>query len=485
MSQVKHEKKKEEETEINFGLSVQSILSKKEKIVESFLRDLSSCVDFESAETSSNNSSSSNNGGGTTTTGNEGGGFDECDEQTFLQDMEKKLANASILLSNKYGPILKQFMSQKQQQMFSELYVRIPRLIQTSSDLNLSVVYNKCLLNWIDSPFVSVASPNKILLKNILPKDLYLLTFYSMACVKRVKFDECFSLSVVGRSSTGKTRFLESVLLEAAFTFNSEKGVGRYNGCKHRPIIMYHDVDISVLYKGTDGQIFRSLSRTEPTNVKVHSGLITLPPLWVLISANQRINNHTFEKNSCQPSATSTPSSQSPSMPATATSTTAHLFHSFFLSGGGGGGNNNNKVVETYESQLQVPGSKRELMQESLTAVRMRVLELFVKAAPNLESTPLPSGTLFTRLNLIVGLFDKIVQILKKYSVSDFHSPLLVSYVLTALCSNFKLYNKMWPDCYPSGKVTNHDVASLVISHVSDFRHRELYFKMLDSSDDC
>lgn len=463
MSQVKQDKKQGEETEINFDFSVQSILSKREKVIESFLRDLSSCVDFESVETSSSNSSS--NGG------NEGGGghgFDECDEQSHLQDMEKKLANASILLSNKYGPILKQFMSQKQQLMFSELYVRIPRAIQTSTDLNLSVVYNKCLLNWIDSPSVSVASPNKILQKNILPKDLYLLTFYSMACVKRVKFDECFSLSVVGRSSTGKTRFLESVLLEAAFTFNSEKGVGRYNGCKHRPIIMYHDVDISVLYKGTDGQIFRSLSRTEPTNVKVHSGLITLPPLWVMISSNQRINNHTFEKTTCHPATTSSTNSQLPS--------TSHIFHSFFSSSG----INNTATSEKYESQLQVPGSKRELLQESLTAVRMRVLELFVKSAPNLESTPLPSGILFTRLNLIVGLFDKIVQIMKKYSVADFHSPLLVSYVLTALCSNYKLYNKMWPNFYPD-KISSHDVASLIISHVPDVDHRELYFKMLDS----
>ena len=74
MSQVKQDKKQGEETEINFDFSVQSILSKREKVIESFLRDLSSCVDFESVETSSSNSSS--NGG------NEGGGghgFDECD----------------------------------------------------------------------------------------------------------------------------------------------------------------------------------------------------------------------------------------------------------------------------------------------------------------------------------------------------------------------------------------------------------------------
>jgi hypothetical protein len=326
--------------------------------------------------------------------------------------MEKKLANASILLSNKYGPILKQFLSQKQQQVFSDLYLRIPRVIQGSTELNISVVYSKCLLNWLDSPFVSIASPNKVMQKNLLPKDLYLLTFYSMACVKRVKFDECFSLAVTGRSSTGKTRCIESVLQEAAFTFNSEKGVGRYNGCKHRPIMMYHDVDISVLYKGTDGQIFRSLSRTESTNVKVHSGLVTLPPLWLLISSNQRINSHTFVKSQSDPSAD-------------------NILHSLFSSG-----------VEKFESQLLVPGTKRELLQESLTAVRMRVLELFVKAAPNLDNTPLPNGILFTRLHLMVGLYEKVVEIMKKYSPNDFHSPLLISYVLTALCSNFKLYKK-------------------------------------------
>ena len=96
-------------------INAHSILSKREQIIVKFLQELSSCVGNEHIETS--------------LTGNGGGGsnincesFDECQEQDFLYDMEKKLASASILLSNKYGPILKQLMSQKQQQIFSDIY---------------------------------------------------------------------------------------------------------------------------------------------------------------------------------------------------------------------------------------------------------------------------------------------------------------------------------------------------------------------------
>ena len=461
-------------------INAHSILSKREQIIENFLQELSSCVGNEHIETS--------------LTGNGGGGsnincesFDECQEQDFLYDMEKKLASASILLSNKYGPILKQLMSQKQQQIFSDIYVRIPKSLQAISssnaeNLNLSVVYNNCFSNWIDSSCISIHSPNKILLKNVLPKDMYILTFYSMACVKRTKFDECFSLAVCGKSSTGKTRMIESVLQEAAFSFNSEKGVGRYNGCKHRPILMYHDIDISSLHKGTDGAIFRSLSRTEPTNVKVHSSLITLPPLWIMISSNQRINTHTFEKITTSNSLSSiVPFS---SLPSTSTSTSTAKkttisittiknenasIHPYFVTSN----------IEKYESQLEVTGAKRELLQESLNAVRMRVLEIFVKSKPNLDSTPLPSGIMFNRINLIVGLYKRVVDTMKKYSSVDFHSPVLISYVLTALCANFNYYSDAWPNQDPD-KISKFEIASLIITYVSDENQKRVYFKILD-----
>ena len=426
----------------------QSILSKREKIIENFLQELSSCVNFDNVETSTNGNNSNRES------------FDECEEQNLLYDMEKKLASVGILLSNKYGPILKQFMSQKQQQIFSNIYVRLPKGLQLNSEaaaLNISVVYSKCFSNWIDSSCVSVQSPNKILLKNLLPKDCYILTFYSMACVKRIKFDECFALSIVGKSSCGKSRILEAVLQESSFSFNSEKGIGRYNGCKHRPILMYHDIDLSVLCKGTDGAIFRSLSRTEPTNVKVHSSLITLPPLWIIISSNQRVNSHTFEKN----------------LDSVETKN-KFVSNSFFSKGGC-----NSSNLDKYESQLTIVGSKRELLQESLVAVRMRVLELFLKAQPNLKSTPLPSGVMFTRVNLIVGVYNRIVYTMKKYNPDDFYSPVLISYVLTALCYNYNLYAKIWPD-EDLEKVSIFDVASLIITYIVNVDQQNLFFKILD-----
>ena len=454
-------------------LQINSLLSKKEIIIENFLQQLSSIVDHKDTNENATKSLSMVNC-------NETNNFDECQEQEFLQDMEKKLASVSILLSNKYGPILKQFLSQKQQQVFSDLYIKIPKSLNLSNEnatANISVIYSKSFCDWFDSPCISIQSPNKILLKNVLPKDIYILTLYSMGCVKRLKFDECFSLAVCGKSSTGKTRMIESVIQEAAFSFNQEKGVGRYHGCKHRPILLYHDINISCLYRGVDGAIFRSLSRTESTNVKVHSSVVTLPPLWIMISSNQRINNHTF----CNRPKVCGKNEEDNNL----NIKSENVAKSFFSAGGGGGsGNNNNNnknnnVYERYDSQLEIHGAKRELLQESLTAVKMRVLELFVKSQPNLKNNPLPNCVMFTRINLIVGLYQRIVETMKKYSLDDFHSPVLISYVLTALCANFNLYSSVWPQ-EDTEKVLKSDVVALIISYALNESQQELYFKILD-----
>ena len=86
---------------------------------------------------------------------------------------------------------------------------------------------------------------------------------------------------------------------------------------------------------------------------------------------------------------------------------------------------------------------------------------------------------MFTRINLIVGLYQRIVETMKKYSLDDFHSPVLISYVLTALCANSNLYSSVWPQ-EDTEKVLKSDVVALIISYALNESQQELYFKILD-----
>ena len=62
--------------------------------------------------------------------------------------------------------------------------------------------------------------------------------------------------------------------------FNGEAGVGRYDA-KARSIIVYHDIDIRLLARGSrDADKFKTIARAEQTSAKVHSTVKPVP--WSL-----------------------------------------------------------------------------------------------------------------------------------------------------------------------------------------------------------
>ena len=422
-------------------VKAQTLLTKRENNIESFIRDICPAKD-ESL-------------------------LDEADQQSFLSEAENKLADASLMLSHKYGTVLKSYVSRQQQMEFVKAYSKLPKQV-TSKD-NMCYIYSRCFTKWINSEHVNFSTLNKNGLGQLTGKECFIAHLFSMATCRRVKGDDCFALSVVGRSSVGKTRLIEHCLQQASFTYASEPGVGRFN-VQNRPILLYRDINIEQLVKGADSSKFRTICRSEMTSVKVHSATVTLPPLWVAISANQRINAHTFPKRK-QAEAQVKPEEKKQKLEeytnafnwTASPSTSKGIFHTSQVN---------------YPSQLVDPSKKSDRQEESLKAVQNRVLELFVREKPDLSDTPLPSGFIFQRSHLIVGIFDTILEILSRHSPDDFYSPILISYLLTGLCDNLELYKSNW--CNPG--TAEAVIVSLILRYVEDADQQNAYLVRLEPS---
>ena len=480
-------------------LKAQTLLSKKENEVESFIREFAALTN---AATASDNDPTTIAKRTTTSTplGSTLDLLDEADEQAFISQCSSQLADASLLLSHKYGTVFKEYLSRQQQQQFTQSYSQVPKNIVSKT--NLCHMYAACFRRWIHSEHVSFNTANQTALGGLSPKDSFIFHLFSMATCRRIKGDDCFALSVVGRSSVGKTRMIEHVLQQASFTYASEPGCGRFN-VKDRPILLYRDIDIEKLYKGADAGKFRTICRSEMTAVKIHSSTIMLPPLWVLVSANQRINNHTFQRVSAAAVA-ATPvgakrglmdttgdaekkiklepdvaAAVQPSMtPSTSNAfnwaTTPRLAHSAFY-------RPTPYRPCQYPSQLVDLSKKINRQEESIKAVQNRVLELFVKDKPDLTQAPLPNGVIFQRTHLVVGIFDQIVDLLQQHLPAHFYSPVLLSYVLTGLCDNFQLFKKNWANRHDT-KDVKEKLKSLISVYVPDVKQQHVYLSKLTPS---
>ena len=396
--------------------------------------------------------------------------LDEADEQAFLSEAENKLAEASLLLSHKYGTVLKAHLARKQQLGFTKSYSKLPKT--HFSKVNLCFVYSRCFAQWINSTEISFCTLNKSGLGALSAKDCFIAHLFSMATCRRVKGDDCYALSVVGKSSVGKTRIIEHCLQQASFTYASEPGVGRFN-VKHRPILLYRDIDITKLVKGADSSKFRTICRSEMTSVKVHSSTITLPPLWVLISANQRINSHFFPKRLPETAAAASPAKK------TRDDSSFTQFNAFNWKSDIDVNTTITKVVSfpsNYPTQLILAGKKDERQDESIKAVQNRVLELFVREKPDLTTAPLPTGVIFQRSHMVVGIFDTVIDILERHHPADFFSPVLVSYLLTGLADNLALYKSSWPNPTDANK---NRIASLILRYADNVNQQNAYLSKL------
>lgn len=308
-----------------------------------------------------------------------------------------------IVFRHRYAQILKECFQKKMTlQQFNSLSCIEPA---QSSIQALSQKYTNLFNAWVDNEeCVSFSTGNKALAGSLSLKDCFILNLFAFATCRRIKSDNCYALAVTGKSTAGKSTLFENPLLEYGHSYNVDSGVGRFClGSKN--ILIAQDVDIKVLISGKDAAKFRCIARGEPIKFKTFGSEATLKPTFLFLTSNENIQTHIFTKE--------------------------NVFASIF-------------ERKIYPSQLSY-SRKRPHDCEFIRAIQNRFLEAFVRKQPHVQKQYLPTdGQCFERIHLILGLFERVLNILELSSVSfdDYGSKSLFRYCLSGLEDNLPSFRE-------------------------------------------
>jgi hypothetical protein len=312
--------------------------------------------------------------------------------RAWKDEAKKRIGDMSVTLSHRVQPIVQLMLEEKlaksMDKSFLTIQTREPALV------DMAHKYKKCFNMWIDaSQCVSFKATNTRLLGSVTAKDVYILTYFSFLTCKRAKNDNILQLGMVGCSTAGKSTLFEACLMEGSHVTTNETGVGRFQ-VGNKPVLMFHDISIRTLAASKDTEKIKTIARTEPTVTKIHSTVYTLKPLFLFYSSNERLMSHKFAGPVERP-----------------------------------------HFCRIYGSQVNEAGTKR-ISEDSLAAIQNRFIEAFVRSPPPLNKEDLPTSGGFQRVHAILGMFRRVVAILRQYQPSDFYSPILVQYALHGLCAN-------------------------------------------------
>lgn len=311
----------------------------------------------------------------------------------WKDEAKQRLGHISITLSHRVDPILKLLLEQRLAKTLSDTFIQIDTIEEGVHELVER--YKRCFNQWVDAPdHVSFRATNKRLLGSVDVKDVFILTFFAFCTCKRSKNDNLLQLGVVGCSTSGKSTLFESCLMEGSHVTTNEQGVGRFQ-VGNKPVLMFHDISINTLALSKDTEKIKTIARTEPTISKVHSTVINLPPLFLFYSSNERLMSHRFA--------------------------------------------NSHKLMQPSSYPTQI--NTKRCSPENLLALQNRFIEAFVRSPPPINVNDLPKSGGFQRIHGILGMYDRILNILEQYCLADIHSPMLVQYVLHGLANNLVQYN--------------------------------------------
>ena len=357
-----------------FQLSTSVLLSNKERLTEAFLRDF--FIEFELRY----------------------GNFSSLPADRSIQDhfalAEAKLNECSLLLGHRYNALVKDFIRLQFEKYLNSKYGHI--MVEMEDDATLARKYRECFNTFMyDEESVHFNTLNKALIKDIDKRHYFILMYYAMCTNKRQMSDNCLCLSTVGASTCGKTILLEAPLQEIAHNYTNSAGVGRFS-TNNKSVLLVHDVPMKVLTTGQDADVLKCLARTESINVKIHSTVQAMAPIFVFVTSNQLLFNHNFQVPERE-------------------------------------GNNFRRFYPTNV----VPTSK--LFDSDIKAIQNRYLELMVRQKPMIPLDCLPKSGSFKRDHLIVGLFCDIMDVLSLYNKDSYGSTYVYLYCLMSLCKNLHM----------------------------------------------
>lgn len=357
-----------------FQISTSVILSNKERLTEQFIRQF-----LDQFET-------------------QYGSFNNLPADRSIQDhlalADVKLHECSILLGQRYSTVVKDFIRLAFEKHLNSKYGII--VVEMESDAILAEKYRICFNSFIyDDESIHFATNNKGLIHQIDMRHYFILMYYAFCTVKRQMGDNCLCLLAVGASTCGKTMIFESPAQEVSHNYTNETGVGRFM-VQNKSILLLHDISMKVLTTAQDSEKLKCLARTESVNVKIHSSVHAMAPIFILGTSNQLLFNHSFPNPERR-------------------------------------GNN---LKRMYPANV-TPTSK--LVDADIKAIRNRYLEMFVRQQPFIPPDALPRCGSFKRIHLVVGLFTDILYLLNCYQKESFGSNYVYLYCIMALCKNLSL----------------------------------------------
>jgi hypothetical protein len=142
----------------------------------------------------------------------------------------------------------------------------------------------------------------------------------------------------------------------------------------------------------------KAIARAEPVSTKTFGNVQTVPAVFMFVTSNRKLMTHVFDKPEKK----------------------GKIF---------------NRV---YKSDLK---QSKSVHTGDIDAVQNRFIEAFVRSRPALPDNCMPTNENFSRLHVILGLYNIIVELLVKYNKEDFKAPYMYLYPISGLCKNLEQLN--------------------------------------------
>jgi hypothetical protein len=495
---------------------VEGLLTQKEKLTDGLLMLLTEQQQqaFEDKSNGSSSSSSSSNSSSHNRNRNREeedkdkfffyDGVSEDDKQFLIDAAKEKLSALSPVACSKLLPLVVKQLVDEHEKRVSRSFGHI-RLRKTAIN-SMAKMYRTAFAQWIDSPYVSFVAGNPTQLGKLTAKECFVLHVYSFVGCFRAKPDDLYCIALTGETSVGKSLIFENPFSSNCHQYISSEGCGRWHTGKHS-MVMYHDINLSVLLKPSECEMFKTLARTEMSAAKVHSGAAYVPTLFVFVTSNQRVHSHTVSeptgelreriKQESEHVSVAKASKKKENKPHSAAD---YKSRQLLLSWRGAAATTSNHKF-TFEEQNQTtarsplnrnkkPGSSRNAVHlesnlrpssqhdcPNIRAVQSRILEAHCHQRPELDPACIPRGETFTRAHVLLGVYQSVLDILESHEREDFYSPPIISYALTTLCMVSKFFSRNMEG--EDGEGVERRLRVLIERLEPDLKERQLYFNLI------
>ena len=389
----------------NKSAKLPSLISKKDQAMDKFLRDLIDIIV------------------GSFLKRGQTEGLDFSDMSNRLsEEIHKYISNRSPTLGKRVSLIVREQLTHLEEQLVAKHFRPLPNNMKLTESSKLVYNYQQLYKQFMDSPYVLVKLQLDSLRGNLPVKDNTSLLFFTMLTNRRIKNDALPALCVGGRSSCGKSTLFDSVLSSRSMSVSLENGVGRFACTPSQTVLWFHEIGPSTLLGKVEGNIFKSVARAERTTAKKFGAVTLLKDMFVFVTSNSRLLDHSVEAL--------------PGSPLYPESSFKQL--SFFR----GTEMPMEKVKKTVKlkSELAFPLAVSESGAMHIEAIKSRVLEVFCAAQPDLDLDLFPNCSGFSWPIGVCGLFDIVLDIILSTNTETLKScrtQLLLRYVLWGMILHY------------------------------------------------